>query len=182
MYTHICACICVYIYIYIYIYFFFCFIYIYTYICVCLYICIHIYLYYQYFVYIILYINTYKLLQIAISCYKLLYIAINCYIFYKMLQTLRFALKTNTGFAFPALEQSVRKSVPKKHSFSGCFGSPNRVILYKADKDVRRPCAQPRTQFGKPSTSIRSHGPSWAGGQAHQWQSTAATNFAAGRV
>ena len=34
----------------------------------------------------------------------------------------------------------------------------------KAHTDTQRPCAQPRTQFGNPSTSIRSQGPSLAGG------------------
>ena len=39
-------------------------------------------------------------------------------------------------------------------------------LAAKAYADVRKPCAQPRTQFGNPSTPIGSDGSFQAGGQA----------------
>ena len=56
-------------------------------------------------------------------------------------------------------EESIQ---PSAHSCKA--GGGTLIPAPKAHADARRPCVQPRTQFGNPP--IGSQGPFWAGGQA----------------
>ena len=67
---------------------------------------------------------------------------------------------------------------PPAHSCKARGGT--LIPAPKAHADVRRPCAQPRTQFGNPRTPIKSQGTFWSGGQAQPIH--CATNITAGRV
>ena len=58
-------------------------------------------------------------------------------------------------------EESIQPSAHSRKAGGGTL-----IPAPKAHADARRPCMQPRTQFGNPSTPIGSQGPSWAGGQA----------------
>ena len=58
-------------------------------------------------------------------------------------------------------EESIQ---PSAHS--GKAGGGTLIPAPKVHADARRPCVQPRTQFGNPSTPIGSQGPFWAAGQA----------------
>ena len=72
-------------------------------------------------------------------------------------------------------EESIQPSAHSRKAGGGTL-----IPAPKAHADARRPCVQPRTQFGNPSTPIGSQGPFWAGGQAPPIHR--ATNFTAGRV
>ena len=58
-------------------------------------------------------------------------------------------------------EESIQPSAHSRKAGGGTL-----IPAPKAHADARRPCVQPRTQFGNPSTPIGSQGPFWAGGQA----------------
>mgnify|MGYP001186038562 CR=1 FL=1 len=58
-------------------------------------------------------------------------------------------------------EESIQPSAHSRKAGGGTL-----IPAPKAHADTRRPCVQPRTLFGNPSTPIGSQGPFWAGGQA----------------
>ena len=66
----------------------------------------------------------------------------------------------NPGSSRPN-EESIQPSAHSRKAGGGTL-----IPAPKAHADARRPCVQPRTQFGNPSTPIGSQGPFWAGGQA----------------
>jgi hypothetical protein len=67
----------------------------------------------------------------------------------------------------PKPQEALRES-PQGHGrdFGRQASEEDKVPAPKAYADARRPCVRPRTQFGNPSTPIRSPGPFRAGGQA----------------
>ena len=66
----------------------------------------------------------------------------------------------NPGSSRPN-EESIQPSAHSRKAGGGTL-----IPAPKAHADAQRPCVQPRTQFGNPSTPIGSQGPFQAGGQA----------------
>ena len=66
----------------------------------------------------------------------------------------------------PGSSRPNEESIQPSAHHSRKAGGGTLIPAPKAHADARRPCLQPRPQFGNPSTPIGSQGPFWAGGQA----------------